>query len=165
MTQEITQEKSTQAAVLLITDGACSGNPGPGGFGAIIRCGEHEKTLFGYAPQTTNNQMELMAVIAGLNALERNRKITIITDSKYVLDGATKWMANWLKKGWKTASNQPVKNQNLWIQLNNALAVHELVKWQWIKGHTGHVDNERADALARAAIINKDSNTKFSLVD
>ncbi len=149
--------------IYLITDGACSGNPGPGGFGVVMRFGSYEKELYGYVEMTTNNQMELLAVICGLSALTRTGDIVIVTDSKYVLQGATEWMPSWVKKGWKTASNQPVKNKNLWVQLNFLLSRHPQITWEWVKGHTGHPDNERADLLAREAIVKQSSNVEFSL--
>lgn len=156
-------EDAKNHKIYLITDGACSGNPGPGGFGVVMRFGAYEKELYGYVEMTTNNQMELLAVICGLKALTRTGNIVIVTDSKYVLQGATQWMTAWIKKGWKTASNQPVKNKNLWVQLNTLLSIHPQVTWEWIKGHTGHPDNERADLLAREAIVKQSSNVKFSL--
>jgi len=138
-------------SIELFTDGACSGNPGPGGWGAILRVGDHEKELSGGEPATTNNRMELMAVIEGLNALKKPSAVTVFTDSRYVMDGAMSWLANWKKRGWKTADKKPVKNEDLWRALDDAMARHTL-KWEWVRGHTGHVENERADALARGAI-------------
>lgn len=135
----------------LFTDGACSGNPGPGGWGALLRFGDSEKELSGGEPATTNNRMELMAVIMGLNTLTRPCHVHIHTDSRYVMDGVTKYMHAWLKNGWRTADKKEVKNIDLWQALNTALARHD-VKWHWVKGHAGHVENERVDALARAAI-------------
>jgi ribonuclease HI len=135
----------------LFTDGACSGNPGPGGWGAILRWNGHEKELSGGDPATTNNRMELMAVIAGLGAMKGPCQVTVHTDSKYVMDGVTKYLGNWKTKGWKTADKKDVKNQDLWQTLDAALARHR-VDWIWVKGHSGHAENERADALARAAI-------------
>ena len=137
--------------VQLFTDGACSGNPGPGGWGAILRWGDEERELFGGEPATTNNRMELRAVIEGLNALTRPERVDVITDSEYVMKGATQWMAGWKARGWKTADKKPVKNQDLWQRLEAALTRHR-VQWRWVKGHAGHAGNERADALARAAI-------------
>ena len=137
--------------VELFTDGACSGNPGPGGWGAILRMGGHEKELSGGEPATTNNRMELMAAIAGLNALKQPSQVKLYTDSRYVMDGAMTWLANWKKRGWKTADKKPVKNEDLWRALDEAMARHQ-IKWHWVRGHTGHVENERADALARGAI-------------
>lgn len=135
------------------TDGACSGNPGPGGWGALLiaRDGDtvvKERTLNGGAADTTNNRMELSAAIEALEALERPSKITIVTDSSYVKDGLTKWIFGWKKNGWKTAAKKPVKNVDLWKQLDAAQARHQ-VSWEWVKGHAGHPENERADELAR----------------
>ena len=131
--------------VTLFTDGACSGNPGPGGWGAILSYKGQEKELFGSDAETTNNRMELMAVIEGLRALNRPVDVTIYTDSKYVLEGATKWMAGWKAKGWNKKGG--LKNADLWQLLDLELAKHR-VTWQWVKGHSGHPGNERADALA-----------------
>lgn len=138
--------------VELFTDGACSGNPGPGGWGAILRYGAHEKECSGGENPTTNNRMELMAVIEGLNLLREACDVAIHTDSRYVMDGVTKYMQNWKKNGWKTADKKPVKNIDLWERLDAALARHS-ASWTWVKGHAGHPENERADALARAAIV------------
>lgn len=135
----------------MFTDGACSGNPGPGGWGVILRAGTHEKELNGGEAQTTNNRMELTAVIEGLNALKKPSDVVVHTDSKYVMDGVTQWLAGWKARGWKTAAKAPVKNQDLWVLLDEALARHS-VRWVWVKGHAGHAENERADALARAGI-------------
>jgi ribonuclease HI len=135
----------------IFTDGACSGNPGPGGWGAILRTGEHEKELSGGERATTNNRMELTAVIRGLEALKRSSAVTIHTDSRYVMDGLTQWMPKWKKNGWKTADKKPVKNEDLWRELDVLCAKHDL-KWRWVRGHSGHPENERADALARGAI-------------
>jgi ribonuclease HI len=135
----------------IFTDGACSGNPGPGGWGAILRTGEHEKELSGGDRATTNNRMELTAVIRGLEALKRSSAVTIHTDSRYVMDGLTQWMPKWKKNGWKTADKKPVKNEDLWRELDVLCAKHDL-KWRWVRGHSGHPENERADALARGAI-------------
>lgn len=138
------------------TDGACSGNPGPGGWGAILiaRDGDNvlkERELNGGAAQTTNNQMELMAAIAALEALERSSAVTVVTDSSYVKDGITSWIHGWKKRGWKNAAKKPVKNEDLWKRLDAAQARHR-VTWEWVKGHAGHPENERADALARAGM-------------
>jgi len=135
----------------LFTDGACSGNPGPGGWGAILRSGEHERELSGGERATTNNRMELTAVIKGLEALKRPSSVIIHTDSRYVMDGLTQWMPKWKKNGWKTADKKPVKNDDLWRELDQLCAKHE-IKWRWVRGHSGHPENERADALAREAI-------------
>ena len=135
----------------LFTDGACSGNPGPGGWGVILRYGENEKELNGGAPATTNNRMELQAVIEGLSALKGRCRVTIHTDSKYVMDGVMKYLVNWKIKGWKTADKKEVKNIDLWQTLDALLPLHQ-IDWVWVKGHSGHAENERADALARAGI-------------
>ena len=139
------------AHVELYTDGACSGNPGPGGWGVIMRYGDHEKELNGGEAATTNNRMEMMAVIEGLSALKKKSHVKIYTDSKYVMDGVTQWLAGWKARGWKTADKKPVKNQDLWEKLDTALAAHK-VEFFWVKGHAGHPENERADELARAGI-------------
>ena len=141
----------TQKHVKIYTDGACSGNPGPGGWGALLVYGETEKELSGGEKDTTNNRMEMMAVIMALESLKEPCKIDLYTDSKYVLQGATEWMKGWKAKGWKTASKDPVKNKDLWERLDAAMGRHEL-KWHWVKGHDGHVENERVDELARRAI-------------
>ncbi|HTW35818.1 MAG TPA: ribonuclease HI [Rhizomicrobium sp.] len=135
----------------MFTDGACSGNPGPGGWGAILRTGAHERELSGGDAATTNNRMELTAVIRGLEALKRSSSVTIHTDSRYVMDGITQWMPRWKNNGWKTSDKKPVKNEDLWRELDALCAKHDL-KWRWVRGHSGHPENERADALARAAI-------------
>lgn len=137
--------------VALFTDGACSGNPGPGGWGVLLRYGESEKELSGGEPATTNNRMEMLAVINGLEALKKPVQVRIYTDSQYVMKGMTEWLAGWKRRGWKTADRQPVKNMDLWQRLETALAPHQ-VEWQWVRGHSGHVENERVDQLARAAI-------------
>lgn len=137
--------------VNLYTDGACSGNPGPGGWGALLRYKTTEKELSGYDPQTTNNRMEMMAVIEGLNALKSSCKIDLYTDSTYVKDGVEKWLEGWKAKGWRTAAKKPVKNQDLWEMLDAAIARHDIT-WHWVKGHNGHAENERVDTLARDAI-------------
>lgn len=140
-----------QALVELYTDGACRGNPGPGGWGVVMRYGGHEKELCGGELATTNNRMELMAAIVGLETLTRACKVSIYTDSKYVMQGITEWIDNWKAKGWKTASKQPVKNVDLWQRLDAARARHD-VDWYWVKGHAGHAENERADLLANRGI-------------
>lgn len=137
--------------VKLYTDGACSGNPGPGGWGALMIWNGHEKEMSGGAPETTNNRMELTAVIEGLKALNRECVVEVYTDSKYVMQGITEWMAGWKAKGWKTAAKKPVKNQDLWIALDEQVQSHT-VKFHWVKGHAGHPENERADSLATSAI-------------
>jgi ribonuclease HI len=138
------------------TDGACSGNPGPGGWGALLiaRDGEtvlKERELNGGEPETTNNRMELLAAINALESLSRPSKITIVTDSQYVKNGVTSWIFGWKKNGWKTSAKKPVKNAELWQRLDRAQAQHEVI-WEWVKGHAGHPENERADALARAGM-------------
>lgn len=135
----------------MYTDGACRGNPGPGGWGVLLRSGPHEKELCGGELETTNNRMELMAVIEGLNSLKRSCSVQITTDSQYVLKGITEWMAGWKQRGWRTAAKKPVKNVDLWQALDTALSAHQ-VQWQWVKGHSGHPDNERADQLANRGI-------------
>jgi ribonuclease HI len=137
--------------VIIHTDGACSGNPGPGGWGAILSYGEHEKELKGGEAHTTNNRMELMAAISALEALKRPSTVEMHTDSKYVQDGISKWIHGWKRNGWKTADKKPVKNVDLWQRLDAAIHTHQ-VKWHWVKGHAGHALNERADKLAVAAI-------------
>jgi ribonuclease HI len=139
------------ASVEIWTDGACSGNPGPGGWGAILRFNGTERELSGAEALTTNNRMELMAAIAALEALTRPCAVTLTTDSQYVKDGLTTWIHGWKRNGWKTADKKPVKNEDLWKRLDAAAAKHK-VTWQWVKGHAGHTENERADALARGAI-------------
>jgi len=133
------------------TDGACSGNPGPGGWGAVLRYGETEKELAGAESATTNNRMELTAAIEALNALKKPMRVRLHTDSKYVMDGVTKWMHGWKKNGWKTADRKPVKNEDLWRKLEDAASRHQ-VEWKWVKGHADDVMNNRADELARGAI-------------
>ena len=137
--------------VLIYTDGACSGNPGPGGWGAVLISGGHERELSGGEPQTTNNRMEIMAAIAALEALKRPCTVDLHTDSQYLRQGITEWIAGWKARGWRTADKKPVKNEDLWKRLDLARARHE-VRWHWVKGHAGHPLNERADGLARAAI-------------
>lgn len=149
--QNADSEKSAESSVLMYTDGACRGNPGPGGWGVSLRYNGHQKDLCGGENETTNNRMELMAVIKGLSSLKRGCDVRIYTDSKYVLDGTTKWMSNWKKNGWKTAAKKPVKNVELWQQLDEALNSH-IVEWQWVKGHSGDEGNECADQLANRGI-------------
>lgn len=138
--------------VHMATDGACKGNPGPGGWGAVIRAGDKEKELSGGEKLTTNNRMELMAAIKGLEALKRPCRVVLSTDSRYVMDGLTKWLAGWQRNGWRTAAKQPVKNADLWQELIAAAAPHR-IKWEWVKGHAGHPENERADKLASDAAL------------
>ncbi|MEL7129773.1 MAG: ribonuclease HI [Pseudomonadota bacterium] len=135
-------------AIEIWTDGACSGNPGPGGWGVLLVSGENEKELFGGEPSTTNNRMELMAAIEALTALKKPSKVILHTDSTYVKDGLTKWIHGWKRNGWKTASKKPVKNKDLWQALEAACARHDIT-WKWVKGHAGDAGNERADELAR----------------
>lgn len=137
--------------VELFTDGGCRGNPGPGGWGALLRFGEVEKELKGAEFDTTNNRMELTAAIEGLKALKRPCKVKLTTDSQYVKNGITQWMANWKKNNWKTAAKKPVKNKDLWQALDEALQPHD-VSWAWVKGHSGHDENERVDELANQAM-------------
>ena len=137
--------------VVIYTDGACKGNPGPGGWGAWLRWGGHEKELFGGDPATTNNRMELTAVIESLALLNRHTPVAVYTDSEYVKNGITTWIHGWKKRGWKTADNKPVKNIDLWQKLDALVASHE-VQWHWVRGHTGDPGNERADALANRGV-------------
>ncbi|MGB5331761.1 MAG: ribonuclease HI [Woeseiaceae bacterium] len=135
----------------IYTDGACRGNPGPGGWGALLISGRHRKTLHGGDPETTNNRMELTAAIEALNVLKGKRKVILHTDSKYVMDGITEWMPNWKKRGWKTAAKKPVKNKDLWQALDEAASRHK-IDWRWVKGHSDHPENDAADALANLGI-------------
>ncbi|ALB71744.1 ribonuclease HI [Cronobacter muytjensii] len=138
--------------VEIFTDGSCLGNPGPGGYGAILRYKQHERTFSAGYRLTTNNRMELMAAIVSLEALREHCTVTLSTDSQYVRQGITQWIHNWKKRGWKTADKKPVKNVDLWQRLDAALSQHE-IKWEWVKGHAGHPENERCDELARAAAM------------
>jgi ribonuclease HI len=138
--------------VEVFTDGACKGNPGPGGWGALLRMGAHEKEMSGSEPQTTNNRMEMTAAIKGLGALIEPCDVTLYTDSKYVIDGITKWVHGWKRNGWINASKQPVRNADLWHELIEAAQRHQ-VSWQWVRGHDGHVENERVDKLASDAAL------------
>jgi ribonuclease HI len=140
----------------IFTDGACSGNPGPGGWAAILRWRDTEKELSGYASDTTNNRMEMIAAIQGVEALKRGVQARLYTDSTYVRDGITRWIERWKQNGWRTAAKKPVKNEDLWRRLDTALEGHQ-VEWHWVKGHSGHVENERCDQLARDRI--KDAAT------
>lgn len=137
--------------VQIYTDGACRGNPGPGGWGAVLRSGARERELYGGDPATTNNRMELTAAIRALEALRRACVVDLYTDSQYVRQGITAWLADWKRRGWKTADRKPVKNQDLWQRLDELAGLHE-VRWHWVKGHSGHPENERADALANRGI-------------
>ncbi len=137
--------------VVIYTDGACRGNPGPGGWGALLSFNGREKELFGGEAETTNNRMELTAAIRGLAALKRACEVDLYTDSEYLRLGITQWMANWKRRGWKTASRKPVKNQDLWQALDTQAARHQ-IRWHWVKGHSGHEGNERADELANRGI-------------
>ena len=143
----MTQDKT----VSLYTDGACKGNPGKGGWGVLMRYGSHEKELFGGEAHTTNNRMELTAIIQGLAALKRPCAVVIYTDSQYVKNGMEQWIHGWKKNGWKTAAKQPVKNEDLWRQLDQLATQHQ-IQWQWVRGHAGHAENERADALANQGV-------------
>jgi len=145
---------SQKPIVEAYTDGACSGNPGPGGWGVLMRMGNHEKELYGGEAHTTNQQMELQAAVEALRALSKPCQVTIISDSKYVVQGMSEWIHNWKKKGWKTASKKPVSNLERWQALDQLAAKHD-VTWQWIKGHAGHEGNERADELARRGVHRK----------
>ena len=142
--------------VEIFTDGACRGNPGPGGWGAVLRYGGHEKLLSGRSNDTTNNRMELTAAIKALEALHRPCRVRLATDSTYVMNGITQWLAAWKRRGWKTADRRPVKNVDLWRRLEQATSLHD-VEWVWVRGHAGHEGNERADALARSAAAERAS--------
>jgi ribonuclease HI len=142
---------SPNGVVEIFTDGACSGNPGPGGWGAVLRYGAHERELMGFDDPTTNNRMEMMAAIAALEALKRPSRVHIHTDSQYLRDGITRFIHAWKARGWKTADKKPVKNIDLWQRLETAMKPHQ-VEWFWVRGHAGHPENERADALARAGV-------------
>jgi len=144
-------DAETDGTVEVFTDGACSGNPGPGGWGAILRWRGQERELHGGEPMTTNNRMELMAAIKALETLKRPMQVDLYTDSQYVRQGITDWMRKWKKNGWKTADKKPVKNAELWVRLDEAASRHK-VNWHWVKGHAGHPENERADELARLGI-------------
>ncbi len=141
-------EKNT---VYIYTDGACSGNPGPGGWGALMRWNGHEKTFSGGEPDTTNNRMEMTAVINALEALKKPSRVELYSDSKYVLDGMTKWLSGWKARAWKTADKKPVKNQDLWERLDSLIQIHD-INFHWVRGHDGHEENEFVDKLAVAAI-------------
>ena len=143
--------RSAAQLVEIFADGACSGNPGPGGWGTVLRSGGHEKELSGFEPETTNNRMELTAAIKGLAALKRPCRVRLTTDSQYLKKGMTEWVADWVRRGWKNSQRQPVANRDLWEQLLELSSRHE-VEWHWVRGHAGHAENERCDTLARAAI-------------
>jgi ribonuclease HI len=142
-----------QNRVEIFTDGACRGNPGPGGWGAILRYAGKETHINGAVKETTNNRMELQAVISAFEKLTKSCAVHVTTDSRYVMDGIQQWLSNWKKNGWKTAAKKPVKNEDLWKQLDNLVEQHD-VTWEWVKGHSGHVENERVDQLANEAIDN-----------
>jgi len=143
--------KSAEILVEIFSDGACSGNPGPGGWGTVLRCGDQEKEFSGYDPETTNNRMELLGAIAGLEALTRPCRVAMTTDSQYVKKGMTEWIDGWVKRGWKNSQKKPVANRDLWERLLVLTEPHQ-VEWHWVRGPDGHVENGRCDVLARAAI-------------
>ena len=143
--------KTNDDVVEIFSDGACSGNPGPGGWGTLLRFGEHVKELSGFDPETTNNRMELIGAIAGLEALTRPCRVSLTTDSEYVKKGMTEWIDGWVKRGWKNSQKKPVANRDLWERLLELTKEHQ-VEWHWVRGHDGHPENERCDELARAAI-------------
>jgi len=142
---------SAGQVVRIFTDGACKGNPGPGGWGALMQWNGHERELFGGEASTTNNRMELLAVISALEALSRPCRLEVYTDSQYVQKGITEWIAGWKRRGWKTADKKPVKNVDLWLRLDQLAGLHEM-SWHWVRGHDGHPENERADALANRGV-------------
>jgi ribonuclease HI len=142
---------ASEKTIEIYTDGACRGNPGPGGWGALLISGKHEKTMHGGEPETTNNRMELTAAIEALNALKSASGVILYTDSKYVMDGINDWMPNWKKRGWKTSARKPVKNQDLWQLLDEATQRHD-IDWRWVKGHSNNSGNEKADELANLGI-------------
>lgn len=142
---------TTLKHVHVFTDGACRGNPGPGGWGVVMRFGQHERELSGAEPATTNNRMELMAAIMALESIKEPCTVELTTDSQYVRQGITQWLVNWKRNGWRTSDRKPVKNQDLWQRLDAAAAAHR-VDWHWVKGHSGHLENERCDTLANLAI-------------
>ncbi len=150
---------SAKDTVRIYTDGGCRGNPGPGGWGVLLRYKDHERTLYGGEVMTTNNRMELMAAIMGLESLSRPCKVHLTTDSQYVKKGITEWIAQWKKRGWKTAAKEPVKNEDLWRRLEIAVQRHE-VDWHWVRGHSGHVENELVDTLANRAMDELTANLR-----
>jgi len=147
----MSESRSADKTVVVFADGACKGNPGPGGWGAILRTGDREKEIYGGEPATTNNRMELTAVIRALEALKRRCKVKVYTDSQYVQKGISEWLAQWKRRGWRTADRKPVKNEDLWRRLDELAQEHE-VDWHWVRGHAGHPENERADALANRGV-------------
>ena len=147
----MTASHSADNTVLVFADGACKGNPGPGGWGAILRTGTHEKEICGGERQTTNNRMELTAVIRALESLKRHCNVKVYTDSQYVQKGISEWLPQWKRRGWRTAGKKPVKNEDLWRELDGLAQKHK-VEWHWVRGHAGHVENERADALANRGV-------------
>jgi ribonuclease HI len=147
----LSEPKQSNGIVHIFTDGACRGNPGPGGWGALLRYKGREKSLKGAEPETTNNRMEMIAAISALEALTRSSRVSLTTDSKYLRDGITEWLQNWKKRGWKTAAKKPVKNEDLWRRLDHLVQQHQ-IEWHWVKGHSGHDENEYADQLANEAI-------------
>ena len=147
----MTASHSADNTVLVFADGACKGNPGPGGWGAILRIGTHEKEICGGERQTTNNRMELTAVIRALESLKRHCNVKVYTDSQYVQKGISEWLPQWKRRGWRTAGRKPVKNEDLWRELDGLAQKHK-VEWHWVRGHAGHVENERADALANRGV-------------
>jgi ribonuclease HI len=149
--RHLMSDKSSKKIVEIFTDGACSGNPGPGGWGAVLRYGDVEKEMSGGEPATTNNRMELMAAIMAIEAVKRPCEIHLHTDSEYLRNGITTWIHSWKARNWRTADKKPVKNVDLWQRLERAIETHD-VHWHWVKGHSGHIENERADQLARLAI-------------
>lgn len=151
-----------QTKVEIFSDGACSGNPGPGGYGTILRSGVREKELSGYHPQTTNNQMELLGAIAGLEALTKPCRVIVTTDSQYLVRGMNEWVQNWIERGWRTTGKKPVLNKALWQRLVIQAERHQ-VEWAWVKGHDGHLENERCDALARQAITDQAPRVDFEI--
>ncbi|MBF0379775.1 MAG: ribonuclease HI [Magnetococcales bacterium] len=146
-----TATSTTTQTVEIFTDGACSGNPGPGGWGVLLRYGDNRREISGYAPNTTNNRMEMLAAIHALETLKRPCKVVLTTDSNYVKDGITKWIFNWKKRGWRKADKKPVKNADLWKRLDTICVKHD-VEWRWVRGHSGNIDNETVDQLAQGAV-------------